>query len=155
MLRKVFAATALLAGVALAGSGCSTAATAAAASDSSRSITGTWTVTVQPGIPSTPSFQSTITFTSAGGVVEATSKRVSSGGIGAWTRTGNGQFSVTFRKYLFDANGNFSGTAVIAEDDVVDPNGTSYSGHATTKQFDKNGQPTGSFTSTSQAERMS
>jgi hypothetical protein len=154
MLRKVFAVTALLAGVALAGSGCSTAATAAAASDNSRSITGTWTVTVQPAVPSTPSFQSTITFTSAGGVVEATSKRVSSGGIGAWTRTGDGHFSVTFRKYLFDANGNFSGSAVIAEDDVVDPNGTSYSGHATTNQFDKNGNATGSFTSTSQAQRM-
>jgi hypothetical protein len=154
MLRKVFTATALLAGFALASSGCSTAATAAAASDNARSITGTWTVTVQPSTSSAPSFQSTITFTTAGGVVEATSKRVSSGGIGAWTRTGDGHFSVTFRKYLFDPNGNFSGTAVIVEDDVVDPSGSSYSGHATTNQFDKNGNPAGSFTSTSQAQRM-
>src|SRR5262245_37786085 len=97
---KVLIAGVLLAGAAFAAGGCSTPA---AASDTARSITGTWTVTVDPDGPP-PAFQSTITFTSAGGVVEATSKAVASGGIGAWTRAGDGTFDVTFRKYRFDAN---------------------------------------------------
>jgi hypothetical protein len=101
-----------------------------------------------------PSFQSTITFTSAGGLVEATSKAVSSGGIGTWTRAGGGHFSITFRKYRFDPTGTFIGTTDISEDDLVDADGTTYTGHATTKVIDAKGTVIATFTSTAEAERM-
>jgi hypothetical protein len=151
MRLKFFAAVPLLVG-ALAMSACSTPA-AAATSDDARSITGTWTVTVHPD--GQPSFQSTITFTSAGGLVEATSKAVSSAGVGTWTRAGGGHFTITFRKYRFDGTGTFIGTTVISEDDLVDAGGTTYTGHATTKIIDAKGTVVTTFTSTAEAQRMS
>jgi hypothetical protein len=151
MRLRFFAPVLLLVAGAFAMSACSKPA-AAAVSDDARSITGTWTVTVHPD--GQPTFQSTITFTSAGGVVEATSKAVSSGGIGAWTRTGGGHFTISFRKYRFDSTGTFVGTTVISEDDLVDAAGTTYTGHATTKVIDAKGNVIASFTSTAEAERM-
>jgi hypothetical protein len=132
---------------------------AAAASDDERSITGTWTVTVHP--TGQPSFQSTITFTSAGGMVEATSKPsmpaggTMSGGIGTWTRTGGGHFTIHFLKYRFDSTGAFVGTTVITEDDLVDASGNTYTGSATTKVIAANGTVLQSFPSMSDAVRMS
>ena len=149
-----FASVLLLVAGAFAMGACSRPAAAAAASEDARSITGTWTVTVHPDGPQ-PSFQSTITFTSAGGLVEATSKAVSSAGIGTWTRTGGGHFSITFRKYRFDGTGTFVGTTVITEDDLVDASGATYTGHATTKVIDAKGTVLTTFTSTAEAERMS
>jgi hypothetical protein len=152
MRPRFFAPVLLLAAGALALTGCSKPA-AAAATDDARSITGTWTVTVHPDGPQ-PSFQSTITFTSAGGVVENTSKAVSSGGIGTWSRAGGGHFTTMFRKYRFDGTGTFIGTTEVTEDDLVDAGGNTYTGHATTKVIDAKGNVTMSFTSTAQAERM-
>jgi hypothetical protein len=151
MRGKVFTVATLFAGCALATSGCSTSASATP--DRERSIAGTWTVTVDPD--GAPRFQSTITFTNAGGVVESTNKAVSSAGVGVWTKAGDGDFKVTFRKYRFNATGAFIGTTVIVEDDVLDASGASYTGHATTKLLDVNGAVQTSFTSTAHADRMS
>src|SRR5215468_8567258 len=145
MRLRFFAPVLLLVAGAFAMSACSKPAVAAT-TDDARSITGTWTVTVHPD--GQPMFESTITFTSAGGLVEATSKAVSSGGIGTWTRAGGGHFTVTFRKYRFDGTGAFIGTTVISEDDLVDASGNTYTGHATTKVIDLKGNVIASFTST-------
>src|SRR5215472_2220623 len=126
MRLKFLAPTALLLIAGLAMAACSKPAVAAT-SDDARSITGTWTVTVHPN--GQPSFQSTISYTSAGGVLEATSKSTPpgtasmTGGIGAWTRAGSGHFTTHFLKYRFDNTGKYIGTTDITEDDLVDASG--------------------------------
>jgi hypothetical protein len=152
MRAKNLALAALLAGSAALMVGCSSAASAAATGNPV-SIDGTWTVTVHPS-NSQPSFESTITFTNAGGVVEATSKGPMSGGIGVWSRASNGHFTVMFRKYRFDATGAYVGSTVINEDDVVAAGGQSYDGQATTNLLSPSGAVVSSFTSTSHAVRM-
>jgi hypothetical protein len=155
---KFFAPVVLLVAGGLALSACSKPAVAAT-SDDARSITGTWTVTVHPN--GQPAFQSTITFTTAGGVLEATSKAAPpgttsmTGGIGSWTRAGAGHLSTHFLKYRFDNAGKYIGTTDITEDDLVDASGNSYTGNATTKLMDTNGTILQSFTSTSNGVRMS
>ncbi|HEU0241080.1 MAG TPA: hypothetical protein VH496_14440 [Mycobacterium sp.] len=153
MRTKNLAAAMLLTGAALVAGGCSAAAAAAQPHTDSRSITGTWTVTVKPD-GAQPAFQSTITYTTAGGLVEATSKAPSSAGVGIWTREGSGHFAISFIKYRFDGTGAYIGTTVVTENDVVDPHGDSYSGRATTKVIDASGTVLMSFTSTSHAERV-
>jgi hypothetical protein len=152
MRTKNLAPAMLLIGAALV-AGCSAAAVAAQPNTNSRTIAGTWTVTVTPD-GAQPAFQSTITYTAAGGLVEATSKAPSSAGIGTWTREGGGHFAISFIKYRFDGTGAFIGTTAVTENDVIDPHGNSYSGRATTKVLDAHGAVLMSFTSTSHAERV-
>jgi hypothetical protein len=158
MRLKFFAPVVLLVAGGLALSACSKPASAAS-SDNARSIAGTWTVTVHPN--GQPSFQSTITYTSAGGVIEATSKpappgtAAMTGGIGTWTRAGDGHVSTHFLKYRFDTTGAYIGTTDVTEDELVDASGNSYTGNATTRLMDKTGKVLMSFTSTSDAVRMS
>ncbi|HVE62953.1 MAG TPA: hypothetical protein VNB94_04035 [Mycobacteriales bacterium] len=120
----------------------------------SRQIAGTWQVTVQPdGAPSTAAFESTLVYTATGSVIETTSKAPASAGLGAWERLGSGRYAMTFQKYRFNGP-TYVGKTVIEEVQYVSPDGSQYTGRATTTVYDAAGNVVATISATATGSRM-
>ena len=136
-----------ISGVVLAGTG-------GAQAETSRQITGTWRVLVQPdGPPGAAPFESTLVYTSTGSVVEATSKAPTSAGLGTWERLGDGRYAMTVEKYRFNGP-TYVGKTVIEETQQVEPDGSHYTGRAVTTVLDAAGNVLATFASSATGERL-
>ncbi len=82
-----------------------------AAADPGQQLVGTWIYDL--GAPS----KALHIYTVDGGIVVVTNQPPTSGTVafGEWVRTGDREFDQTFVRFIFDAQGNFAGTAKIRE----------------------------------------
>lgn len=157
-LAKITALITVCLGV-LASSVLSTTATARTSSTTASpaySLVGAWQVTVDP-LPNPggdqPPFESTLAFDKAMTVVEATSRAMSSAGLGAWRRTSEDSFRFVVQKYRFDATGAYVGKTVITEQ-VRMTGPDTYVGSALTKILTPGGTVVAQFTSESVGSKL-
>ena len=82
-----------------------------AAAEAGQQMTGTWIFDLGG------SFRALHTFTVDGGLVVISNQSPSTGTVafGEWVRTGDREFDETFVRFIFDAQGNFAGTAKVRE----------------------------------------
>jgi len=119
-------------------------------------LSGAWQVTLAPGPgDAAPSARALTTFTSDGTVLVANPgftqvpclgggrggcsvPGAASAGMGAWIRTGDAEYSMTYVHLLYDAIGNYSGRAKVRAVAVVSQPEGDLSGHFITEVFDQN-----------------
>lgn len=126
-------------------------------------IVGTWVVDVTPhGVPLAP-FQSTLSDTPGGVVIEAASNPLhtpagqvtdSTEGLGVWSMSGSSTVHIRFHKYNFDADGNYTGQTTIVEADTLDRDADTYKGMATVTVRSPSGAILRQFTASSHGTRM-
>jgi hypothetical protein len=108
------------------------------------SLRGTWlgSVTRSDGVV----LQGLVTFLEGGdALTEANTTAGRSLGHGAWTRTGDRQFTADFVWFRFDtpATRKYIGTREVTEKIQLDAPGTTYQSMDITQDFDANGKPEG------------
>jgi len=74
--------------------------------------------------------------------------------LGAWTQTGPQTFKLKHPSWTSDSSGNLTGTAYIFETVTVTSGGNKYAGTYTIKYYDVSGNPTGTFSGTLAATRV-
>ena len=74
--------------------------------------------------------------------------------LGVFVRSGSATFKLKHPSWTFDNNGNVNGTAIIREKVTVAADGKSYSGTYRIDFFDLSNNPTGEFTGTIKAQRI-
>ncbi|HEY1342349.1 MAG TPA: hypothetical protein VGF59_32805 [Bryobacteraceae bacterium] len=124
------------------------AALAQSDSRSGQSIEGAWqaSITLPPGMPYCAPAGALAT---RDGLVLAESCYASEGaGYGAWTRTGNREFAVTFTGNSFGTDGTVAARYKVRASVTLASNGNSFSGPYSTQFFDLSGNPTDSFSGT-------
>jgi hypothetical protein len=127
--RKVLTRGALAGGAALAAMG---PGVVAAEDDDANTIEGAWMGAVNSG-PGFPPFKALYTFARGGGLVTSSSidlspRSLSTPGYGAWKRTGPRTFLFTFDAFVFDAQGNPSGTVKARSTATLNQAGDAWSG---------------------------
>ncbi len=60
-------------------------------------------------------------------------------GFGIWSRNADGTYAVKFRFYTYNADGSWSGTAVVTSKRTLNADATLYSGDTTSEVFDTAG----------------
>ena len=60
-------------------------------------------------------------------------------GMGIWSRNADGTYAVKFRFYTYNADGTWSGTAVIASTRTLSADGNTYNGNTTSEVLDTAG----------------
>lgn len=134
----------------------------------SNSIAGSWNVVATVPAPGgTRDFRALITFSEGGGMIASAEGDLlqfgndlspATAGHGAWARTGNREFLMTFRQifYSIDAMGNssYAGGNKVRHTAIMNRFGTAWSGRMTVEFFDENGQVIATGTGTATATRI-
>ena len=128
--RKVLERGAMLGGAALVAM--APGAAQADDEDAQHSIEGAWIGPTDAG-PGFPPFNAAYMFARGGGMVTSSSidlspRSLSTPGYGAWKRTGERDFLFTFNAFVFDAQGNPSGTVKARATAVLNQSGNAWSG---------------------------
>lgn len=130
--RKVLTRGALAGGAALAAMGPGGVRAASNEEEGPDAIEGAWMGSVNSG-PGFPPFKALYTFARGGGMVTSSSidlspRSLSTPGYGAWRRSGPRTFLFTFDAFVFDAQGNPSGTVKARSTATLNQVGDAWSG---------------------------
>jgi hypothetical protein len=100
-----------------------------AAGSAATPLEGTWRVTVTPDPGGPPPSQSYHTYLRGGGLIQSNMFESDLPGQGAWTKTGRGQFTLTFEKFVpFNPVTGQTGTFVFKVKEAITLQGDSYTG---------------------------
>jgi len=124
--------------------------------ESTHSLEGGWVGTTNAG-PGFGTFQALYTFAAGGGMVTSSSidlspRSLSTPGYGTWARRGPDTFAFTFEAFVFDQQGNPSGT--VQAHSTVTLNGDTFSGPFTFSVMSPTGQIVFSGSGTHSATRI-
>ena len=121
-------------------------------------LTGSWLFTVTPEGP-VPTFKALGTFNADGGLVitaqgDVTQFGVTTASHGAWRKTGDRRYSVTFRQIAYDFQGNFTGTLKVRSNVTLNHSSDKFSLVFQAEIFDPSGALIFSFGGVAQATRI-
>lgn len=101
---------------------------AAADSDPSLAIVGSWLIRSGPADGALP-ITSLITYTAQGACIQTTVSHPSrSAAMGVWTHLGGGEFAVTFEAFIFGPDGHFTNVSQVRVQSVIDDGLDQYTG---------------------------
>jgi hypothetical protein len=118
------------------------------------SLPGAWLVTSTPS-DGTPRFQALFTFTESGGLIETdTASTFVPVGHGAWSETGDREFSTTFLQFVSNSKGALDNTVKVRETITVNEAGDSYTSRFQSLVMDRTGKTVYSGTGTGTGTRI-
>jgi hypothetical protein len=159
--RSLIRVTALVAAVAVAGTGAISASAGADVKKPKRSpapqqaqIVGSWDATIDRG-PTLPSLRSLHTFTRGGSMIEIGNDTFfRSAGHGAWRHVSGRIYATTHVFFRYSPTGTFLGTLKVSANRRVAPDGNSYTGVAINEVRDAAGNVIASGRATVTATRI-
>ena len=133
---------------------CAQQASARQANGNAEGLEGAWRGTVTPeGSGAPPPLPILIMFAADGGLV-VSGRPPGSPGFGAWARTGENTFALTFLALRFDPQGIFAGSMKVRAQANLSEDGNTYTGPGITENFDATGKLLATFKATTQATRI-
>lgn len=124
------------------------------ATGNAEGLEGAWqgTVTTE-GLGAPPPLPILIMFAADGGLV-VSGRPPGTPGFGAWARTRENTFALTFLALRFDPQGHFAGTTNVRAQANLSKDGNTYTGPGITEIFDATGKLLSTFKATTQATRI-
>lgn len=133
---------------------CAKQAGAQQARGSAVGLEGAWHVITTPEGPGAPPPLPVLIVFAAGGGLVVSGRPPGTPGFGAWVRTRENTFALTFLALRFDPQGHFVGSTKVRAQANVSQDGNTYTGPGLTEMFDATGKLIASFKSTAQATRI-